>query len=270
MRLYLLLPLLTENAAIIKIVSGKNNRKLYEGLFQSMPTELRLLDIEEILPYKVIRRKNINTTKAQYGICFVTNKKDKTTRAHIEHIGEKHTMKNGHKAQVTSYNSATDITITFDDGTVREHQRYHDFTHGEIKHKSELPGRVKPKDHTGETSVSNKGENITIVKYLNNQYMNVQFDDGTIAYGVNYYAFVHRKIVKPDYKHYKWFIAQENTEPEPIQLQDIIDIIMNDRTLTSKEQCAKLGVITHGKKSKNVQIFVLHKNVKCQIICAKE
>ena len=247
MRLYSLLPLLTENAAIIKIISGKNNRKLYEGLFQNMPTELRLLDIKEILPYKVIRRKNI-----------------------IEHIGEKRTMKNGHKAQVTSYNSATDITITFDDGTVREHQRYNDFTHGEIKHESELPGRVKPKDHTGETSISNKGENITIVKYLNSQYMNVQFDDGTVAYGVNYQAFVHHKIVKPDYKHYKWFIAQENIEPKPIQLQDVIDIIMNDHTLTPKEQYAKLGVITHGKKSKNVQIFVLHKNIKCQITCARD
>lgn len=267
MRLYSLLPLLTENAAVIKIISGKNNRKIYEGLLQNLPAELRLLKIKGMLPYKIIRRKNISTAKAQYGISFVTNETTKI-KAHVERIGEERTMKNGHKAQITSYNSATDITITFDDNTVREHQRYHDFTHGEIKHESELPGRIKPEDHTGETSVSNKGENITIVKYLNNQYMNVQFDDGTIAYGVNYYAFIHCKIVKPDYKHYKWFIAQENTEPEPIQLQDVIDIIMNDRTSTPKEQCAKLKVITHGKKSKDVQIFVLHNNVKHRIICS--
>lgn len=232
-----------------------------------MPTELRLLDIKGIIPYKVVRHKNMSTAKARYGISFITNETIKT-KTHAERIGEKRTMKNGHKAQITSYNSATDITITFDDDTVREHQRYHDFTHGEIKHESELPGRVKPEDHTGETSISNKGENIIIVKYLNNQCMNVQFDDGTIAYGVNYYSFIHQKIVKPDYKHYKWFIAQENTEPEPIQLQDVIDIIMNDRTLTPKEQCAKLRVITRGKKSKDVQIFVLHNNIKHRIICS--
>ena len=267
MRLYSLLSLLTEDAAIIKIVSGKNNRKIYEGLLQNLPAELRLLEIKEMLPYKVVRHKNMSTAKTQYGIGFITNETAKT-KTHAERIGEKRTMKNGHKAQITSYNSATDITITFDDDTVREHQRYYDFTHGEIKHESELPGHMKPEDHTGETSVSNKGENITIVKYLNNQYMNVQFDDGTIAYGVNYYAFAHHKIVKPDYKHYKWFIARENTEPEPIQLQDVINIIMNDRTSTPKEQYAKLRVITHGKKSKDVQIFVLHNNIKHKIICS--
>lgn len=267
MRLYSLLLLLTEDAAIIKIVSGKNNRTIYEGLLQNLPAELRQLEIKEMLPYKIIRRKDINTAKVQCGITFITNETSKT-RTHVEHIGEKQTMKNGHTVQITSYNSATDIVVTFDDGTVREHQRYHDFTHGEIKHESELPGRIKPKDRIGETSVSNKGENITIVKYFDSQHINVQFDDGTIAYGVNYHAFIHHKIVKPDYKHYKWFIAQENAEPEPIQLQDAVDIIMNDRTLTSKEQCSKLKVITHGKKSKDVQIFVLYNNVKHKIICS--
>lgn len=267
MRLQQLLPLLTKDTAVIKISDGANSRKIYEGLLQNMPTELRLLEIKEMIPYKIIRRKTTSSLKTQYGINFIVNKTVKT-RAHVEHIGEKQTMRNGHTAQITAYNSATDLTITFDDGTVREHQRYHDFTHKIIKHESELPGHKKPKDRVGETSMSNKGENVTIIEYFGSQYMNVQFDDGTIAYGINYHSFTNNKVVRPDYKHYKWFITKENSEAKPVSLQNVIEIIMNDHTLTPKEKCEKLGIITHGKKSKNVQIFILYNNVKHKITCS--
>ena len=269
MRLQQLLPLLTKDTAVIKISGGTNNRKIYEGLLQSMPTELRLLEIKEMIPYKIIRRKTTSSLKTQYGINFIINRTAKT-RTHVEHIGEKQTMKNGHTAQITAYNSATDLTVTFDDGTVREHQRYYDFTHEIIKHESELPGHKKPKDRVGEISKSNQGEKITIIKYLNSQCINVQFEDGTIAYGVTYHLFKQNKIAKPDYKHYKWFLTKENTEPKQISLQDVINIITNDHTLTQKEQYAKLRIITRGKKSKTTDIFVLHKNVKHQIICVKK
>lgn len=59
-------------------------------------------------------------------------------RGHIAKMrtGEVAVMNNGLKAKIVKYEDATDITVQFEDGSIKEHTTYHQFIYGGIASKS--------------------------------------------------------------------------------------------------------------------------------------
>ena len=60
----------------------------------------------------------------------------------VTRIGERRAMKCGMSAKIIGYESSTDITVKFEDGSVCEHRTYDQFQKGAIKSPSLRPGNL--------------------------------------------------------------------------------------------------------------------------------
>ncbi len=61
-----------------------------------------------------------------------------------------------------------------------------------------MPNKI---DRTGEKGISNRGQEMEIIRYRNFGDIDVKFDDGTIVYHKQYQDFLHGKIMNPNNKH---------------------------------------------------------------------
>lgn len=112
------------------------------------------------------------------------------------HIGETVTAKNGQKATLKEWISHTDVVVEFEDGTVIN-TSYRYFKEGRIGNPNyTLNDRCREK-RIGETSISTKGQKITIIDYIKAHDIKVQFEDGVIVEHAHYNAFKNGTIHNP-------------------------------------------------------------------------
>lgn len=64
-----------------------------------------------------------------------------------------------------------------------------------------MSGKRRYEHRVGETSINSKGEEMTIVKYITSNNIDVQFSDGTIVKNKNYQSFKKGVIKNPNFKN---------------------------------------------------------------------
>ena len=128
--------------------------------------------------------------------------KAKKVKKGIEHIGDTIINKQGKKVTLIRWIKSTDITVRFEDGTVREHISYEAFKDGNVPHlsdKKDRRGLYSP----GTTSIHGRtGQKITILGGSRDN-LTVRFDDGTIVHGAHFKNFIKGTIGHPAYKQTK-------------------------------------------------------------------
>ena len=104
-------------------------------------------------------------------------------------LGETVKMKNGMMATVTADYGYKDITVQFEDGTIREHCRRDKFRSGSIAHptiatiktvSSKSVAQPKLQSYVGRTEKMNCGLNATVIDDFGCNNITVQFEDGFI------------------------------------------------------------------------------------------
>ena len=100
-------------------------------------------------------------------------------------VGLTETNVYGEKMTIVAYRSATDIDVSFEDGTIVYHRKYDNF----IKHHIYNPNTIKihkkqerhlknKETYLGLRKQLNSGLWCTIIKYIDLQHITIQFDDG--------------------------------------------------------------------------------------------
>ncbi len=100
-------------------------------------------------------------------------------------IGEQRKMNNGLYATIIEYRRSYDIDIQFEDGTIVKNKAYKSFKIGDIGYPINHIGEQK----IGEQRQMNNGMYATIIAYRNNTDIDIQFEDGTIVKGKQYWNF---------------------------------------------------------------------------------
>ena len=116
-------------------------------------------------------------------------------------IGEKvfHKITNQY-ITIIDYLDYNHITVRFDDGTVVKNRNYGSFKRGEIKHPQDR-SEYQANERLGETKHMNCGSVAKIIAYRSAEDVDIEFDDGTIVYGVTYYNFTKGTLLNPSIPH---------------------------------------------------------------------
>lgn len=120
-------------------------------------------------------------------------------------VGEEHIQSNGMNATIIKYNYASDITVEFEDGLIKEHIKYDDFINGRVLHKKNPSTKTKYiQSRIGEQVVNHNNLVMTIVKYRNANDIDVLFEDGVLMEHVRYVSFFQGYLQHPTKKSIRW------------------------------------------------------------------
>ena len=112
-------------------------------------------------------------------------------------MGETRTANNGQVMTIIAYRSCSDIDVRFEDGYVACHKQYDSFKEGKIRNPNK-PSGVKRDIRIGETSIATNGQKMTIIAYRRASDIDIQFEDGYIAYNKSYGCFKKGEIKNPN------------------------------------------------------------------------
>jgi hypothetical protein len=110
-----------------------------------------------------------------------------------DRVGETQIDSNGNLMTLIEYNNARDITIQYEDGTIREHVNYARFKSGKITRY----GSKACKNRVGEVSYNNRNLKMTITAYKSSVDITVKFEDGSVVEHTDYNRFKKGNIAKP-------------------------------------------------------------------------
>ena len=115
------------------------------------------------------------------------------------HIGETAVAANGQVMTIIAYRGNNDIDVRFEDGYVAYNKQYSCFKRSEIKNPNKS-AQLKTDIRIGETTVANNGQKMTIIAYRGAKDIDVQFEDGYVAYNKGYQSFKKGKIKNPNFR----------------------------------------------------------------------
>lgn len=96
-------------------------------------------------------------------------------------IGETNTMKNGLNATIIDWSGYMNVTIQFEDGSIKKGVRYNHFKTGKVGSENiKIVRNQTKKSRIGETYIQNDGHSCTIIEYISCRNCTIKFDDGTI------------------------------------------------------------------------------------------
>lgn len=104
-------------------------------------------------------------------------------------LGETRLMNCGLNATIIGYTSANDITVKFEDGTVKERVAYSKFKVGQV-----APSNYLFSKHIGEVNRANNGLLMKVVAYRGATDIDVQFENNVVRKGVSYSSFKKGEI----------------------------------------------------------------------------
>lgn len=130
-------------------------------------------------------------------------RKQKNTQEHAkERIGQKRIATNGQQMKIIEYKSYLNITVEFEDGTVRDNIRYRAFLKGNVRNPNCKNTRKVKNPYKsvriGEEHTAKNGQNMKIIDYRNAMSLDVQFEDGTIVKNIQYDSFIQGKVRNPN------------------------------------------------------------------------
>lgn len=107
-------------------------------------------------------------------------------------IGSKQLMKNGEVAEVIEYFNYHNITVKFEDGTVRKHVQMVAFKQGFVNKYNENDGLSSK--HVDEENLMEDGSIGKIIRYYNESCITVAFSNGNIIENLIYKTFLKGKL----------------------------------------------------------------------------
>lgn len=112
----------------------------------------------------------------------ISKKSPKTISCHQaqSRLGEVHTTKQGHVVKIIKYIDATDVTVEFETGELREHIRYQSIVSGSVA----LPNQTiehKKSIRVGANGVSHSGIPMEIIDYCGADDITVKFISGYVS-----------------------------------------------------------------------------------------
>lgn len=111
-------------------------------------------------------------------------------------VGETKVMNNGLKATIIVYNSCTDMVVRFENGIMKFGVSYNNFKKGYVSsNNNSIKTRSLYKERIGLKRVMNCGLEATIIDYNDSNNITVEFEDGNIRHGMNYYCFMNGSIL---------------------------------------------------------------------------
>lgn len=120
----------------------------------------------------------------------------------ISIVGETRTMDCGLKCTVIQDNGTNDISVEFDDGTVKEHQRRRDFKYGMIVPPNYKRIKKAPEEYIGVSRLMGCGLSCQVIK-CNEGLLTVQFEDGIVVDNQTIKSFDNHSIKHPTKKFSK-------------------------------------------------------------------
>jgi hypothetical protein len=109
-----------------------------------------------------------------------------------DRTGETNIATNGQVMTIVRYNSATDLDIQFEDGTIVYNKEYAQFKRGYIKNPNHMHNSI------GEVVLATNGQKMQLIKYRDTSDVDVQFEDGTVVYHKHYNAFKKGTVQNPN------------------------------------------------------------------------
>ncbi len=110
-------------------------------------------------------------------------------RLRADRIGESNIANNGMRMTIIEYKHTDDITVQFEDGTIKSGVRYGSFKKGEV-----YPGKV---NRVGKEICANCGIKMKISEYLRSDNISVIFETGAIKSNMAYSNFISGNIKHP-------------------------------------------------------------------------
>lgn len=133
----------------------------------------------------------------KHGVNYDSFKKGSIRRSMVGDVGY---SANGEKATVIDYKSKSDLTIQFEDGTIRTGITSYVFRTGRFSKTPSCSSVDGKKDYAslrvGEVVRSRSGELMKIIAYRKFHDIDVEFEDGTKRLGVSYASFRCGRISK--------------------------------------------------------------------------
>ena len=116
----------------------------------------------------------------------------------LSHQGETIVNSQGKKVTLIKWNSYMDVTVMFEDGTIREHVLYQAFRNGFVPHpgdKSSAP----IEGHTGEVAIHKRSGMKMKILGGTTKDLTIEFEDGTVVKGASYESFKRGIAGHPSY-----------------------------------------------------------------------
>ena len=106
------------------------------------------------------------------------NHQAKLSNRRKSRLGKTGINNQGYKMRIIEYNSCKDVTVQFEDGSVRQHVEYSSFLRGTVLH-----------SHIGDAAISNCGIPMKVIAYKNITNVDIQFDTGYVVTHKSYNNF---------------------------------------------------------------------------------
>lgn len=115
-----------------------------------------------------------------------------------QHIGETNRATNGQMMTIINWCGKTFCDVQFEDGTVVKHKRYGNFRDGSIPNPNFTVDDYRVQLRTGKTNRANNGLMMTIIRYIDANHVDIQFEDGVIVKNKLYLHFLKGNIKHPN------------------------------------------------------------------------
>lgn len=124
------------------------------------------------------------------------------------HIGETAMSNCGLLMTIIDYQGPKQVTVQFETGEIRENRHYTSFKNGEIAPEpGQYPSynRRHAEERLGQTKMMCCGQSCNIIAYHSSKNIDVQFEDGAIAYNKRYSSFLDGSIEHPNIPHTQYY-----------------------------------------------------------------
>lgn len=120
---------------------------------------------------------------------------NKTLKSKLR-LRESRIMNNGIRATIIDYRSSQDITVQFEDGSIRDGISYGSFKRGCVATPNQTIDNIK-QQRIRETRIMKNGLKATIIAYRKSKDIDVKFEDGYTREHVSYDSFVRGTVLHP-------------------------------------------------------------------------
>lgn len=168
-------------------------------------------------------------------------------------VGEVNFNTKGEKMVITEYKGCSDVTVQFEDGTIREGIVYSSFKSGRVSKVKRGSIEASRSQRIGEVGYNSDGEQMTIVEYRGCNDIDVQFEDGTIRRCITYACFKRGGVSKEyrcDYSSIR--IGESSVSNEGYRMTIIAYRSAKDIDVQFEDGTIKKGVIYRNFKLGNI------------------
>lgn len=115
-----------------------------------------------------------------------------------QHIGETNRATNGQMMTIIAWRGKQFCDVQFEDGTIVMNKRYGNFREGSIPNPNFTVDDYRAQLRTGATNRANNGLMMTIIRYIDANHVDIQFEDGVIVKNKLYLHFLNGNIKHPN------------------------------------------------------------------------